>query len=640
MNAPRKLAQAKWLASHNYASPDVLQNLLNSAEDRDLFFEIGAVNHWTENQVEECRWAFQLTAPSLTAQHLRHLLHSTDVVSHAQFHDYVILQEISRGGMGIVFRAIHIESRAQVALKLLLDDNPSERSQAFFEREALALARLSHPNIVQIKTYGHHLGIPFIVMEHVDGRTLEDFVEDHIRSEGTISISLVVDIFEKLARALDYTHEMGLIHRDLKPQNILLVESEDGPRPIIIDFGLVKRAPENLNQTVEQLFKNLSLSNEVKGTPAYMAPEQFDPKGEYGELSPATDVWGLAGTMFFALTGEGPVDTMSANPMAAICISPFPEVRSLRPDCPKNIDKLLQYSFQKRADARPTMRDFADVLAGKKSLGRNWFLPAFACVIFIALALGGGFAFQANLESEQRAEIKEVNEFCNGILVDSENEIADFRESFIQGKKLDKWYSRASKGLLALNDAIKRQKLKATLIREMGEDPTELVRSLRRSHDSLERLIFVDSLNDPTRRDQSIASERCEKMALTPSQDWASYLLLLEYSKALGNSEACVQSYRYFVDKDPAMCRKFPDWLDWHQNRSDWKGYENLLRLLQRASLDEAASAQLLGRRLDFELSCENSNAKQTFLTLLKQPMAAPKRLISGALRLSLITKL
>lgn len=143
MNLPQNLAQAKWLANQNYASSAVLQSLLNSSADEDLFAGVGSMNHWSVRQVEECRWAFLLTTPALTSNDLRPLLHSAERCASYQFHDYVILEEISRGGMGIVFRAIHKESRAQIALKLLLDDNPSERSKAFFEREALALARLS-----------------------------------------------------------------------------------------------------------------------------------------------------------------------------------------------------------------------------------------------------------------------------------------------------------------------------------------------------------------------------------------------------------------------------------------------------------------------------------------------------------------
>lgn len=635
MNASQKLAQAKWLASQNYAAPSVLEELLNASSDQDLFTDIGSRNGWSDQQIEECRWAFLLATPIMTAKDLQRILHSTKPGAHYQFQDYVILEEISRGGMGIVFRAIHKESRASVALKLLLDDNPTELSEQFFEREALALAHLSHPNIVQIKTYGRHIGIPYIVMELVEGCSLEDFVKNEIRAKGRIAISLICEIFQKLAEALDYTHEKGLIHRDLKPQNILLVESAEGLRPIIIDFGLVKRAPENLNQTAEQLFKNLSLSHEVKGTPAYMAPEQLDPKSEFGDISPATDVWGLAGTLFFALTGESPVDAVGGNPMTAILMTPFPSPRSHRSDCPKSLDILLQKSFQKRADTRPTLTDFAAVLSGKKSMGMGWKSLTLIGMAVLIVGVVAFFGLKQNWENQQRSELVEITEYGAEVLKTANKRLETFQDLYVQGEKLDTWRSEAAKELLILKEAVKKQKQRGKLYQEMGEDPTELIRSLRDSQRSFECLRFVAMLDDPFMQDQALASERCEELALASPKGWISHLLLLQYSRALKNSEACFRSYSYFIENEPKLCRLFPKWLEWHRDRSDWKGYQKLLNLLNGAALNDEDRTQLLGIRLNFELRSESQNAKKTFQTMLLEPKLWPERLVSGAIRLS-----
>lgn len=201
---------------------------------------------------------------------------------------YEYHRTLGRGGMGIVFGARQVALKRDVAIKMLLADRGASESQiARFRGEAEAVARFQHPNIVQIFEVGEVQGSPYCVLEYVDGGTLAG----RLKSD-PVSPADAAPLVEQLARAVHYAHQRHILHRDLKPGNILL--TQDGT-PKIADFGIAKNLDDDTGQTRD---------GDVVGTPKYMAPEQA--RGEQAGLGPHTDVYALGVILYEMLTGEVP----------------------------------------------------------------------------------------------------------------------------------------------------------------------------------------------------------------------------------------------------------------------------------------------------------------------------------------------
>src|SRR5881296_504090 len=203
--------------------------------------------------------------------------------------NYQILEEIGRGGMGVIYRARQRHSRRIVALKRILSYHAdSQETLARFRREAQAAASLDHPNILPIYEVGEDEdGLPFFSMKFAAGGSLRD-IAPTLRSEPFRSVALMA----KVARAIQYAHAQGILHRDLKPGNILL----DGRgEPLVSDFGLAKWL-----DTASDLTRTLT----IFGTPGYVAPEQAE--GSTRSLRPSTDIYSLGAILFNLLTGRPP----------------------------------------------------------------------------------------------------------------------------------------------------------------------------------------------------------------------------------------------------------------------------------------------------------------------------------------------
>jgi WD40 repeat protein/predicted Ser/Thr protein kinase len=203
--------------------------------------------------------------------------------------DYELLEEIARGGMGVVYRARQEGLNRLVALKVLPGGRfADETFIKRFRREAEALASLNHPNIVAIHEVGEHEGQLYFSMDLIEGHSLAE----RIREGDPLPIRRAAELIQRIAEAMAFAHERGLVHRDLKPSNILL---DDKGVPHITDFGLAKRWDDDTN---------LTLTGEILGSPNYMAPEQADPK--VGPTGPASDVYSLGAMLYHLLTGRPP----------------------------------------------------------------------------------------------------------------------------------------------------------------------------------------------------------------------------------------------------------------------------------------------------------------------------------------------
>jgi serine/threonine protein kinase/tetratricopeptide (TPR) repeat protein len=205
-----------------------------------------------------------------------------------EFGDYELLEEVGRGGQGVVFRAWQKSLNRTVAVKIIgIGQFTTNAHLKRLRREASAAAKLNHPGIVPVYEVGEHDGTYYFSMRFVEGDCLDDVV-----SRGLISVQQAAELIAKVARTVHYAHEHGILHRDIKPGNILL---DANGEPHLTDFGLARLVEPGSTVTG---------SLEVMGTPSYMAPEQA--VGNNAAVSSATDVYGLGAVLYELLTGHPP----------------------------------------------------------------------------------------------------------------------------------------------------------------------------------------------------------------------------------------------------------------------------------------------------------------------------------------------
>ena len=246
---------------------------------------------------------------------------------------YRVTRLLGRGGMSAVWLARDDVLDRDVAVKML-HTRRLESAEAVerFEREARTLASLAHPSIVTVIDRGDDHGRPFIVFEYVRGRDLRERIAD----EGRLPLLDVLAIGEQIADALAYAHARGVIHRDVKPHNILL--TPDG-QPKLTDFGIAR--------VLEQ--PGLTLEGRVLGTGDYLAPEQA--AGD--QLDARADIYALGILLYHALCGDVPFHAESYVETARLhAQAPIPRVRDLRPDAPERLDAIVARALAKRPDDR------------------------------------------------------------------------------------------------------------------------------------------------------------------------------------------------------------------------------------------------------------------------------------------------
>ncbi|HBP22591.1 MAG TPA: hypothetical protein DEA08_33030, partial [Planctomycetes bacterium] len=254
--------------------------------------------------------------------------------------------------MGAVYAARHVQTGARVALKqvLVVDEDPD--TLARFEVEARALARVRHPQVVQLLEVGRDArGRPWIAMELVEGESLDEV----LRRDGPLPAARALELVRPLVAALAHAHERGVVHRDLKPSNVL-VRGRDGA-PLLTDFGLAKRLDQS---------QALTQTGEVLGTPGYLAPEQC---GVSGGVGPATDVYGLGALLYALLTGQPPCRGATLIDSLRHVIEVAPRPPSELASVPAELDALCLRCLEKAPARR--FRDMGELGAALDSLGEE-----------------------------------------------------------------------------------------------------------------------------------------------------------------------------------------------------------------------------------------------------------------------------
>jgi eukaryotic-like serine/threonine-protein kinase len=343
--------------------------------------------------------------------------------------EYRIVRQVGRGGMGVVYEAVHEPLGRRVALKLLpgIDlANPTARER--FRREAQMTARLHHANIVQILEVGEYHGQPFLALEFVAGPSLSERLR--AAPEPPRQAAALV---ETLARAVHHAHEQGIVHRDLKPANVLLDRGGPGPHvveypagieqapleqytPKVADFGLAHPVGEG----------DLTATGQIVGTPGYMAPEQAWGKSKRLLVGPAVDIYALGAVLYKTLTGRPPFHGATALDALEQVRShePVPPTR-VQPQVPRDLETICLKCLEKEpgsryASAEALAEDLRRFQTGEPITARRthriermkrWCrrnpAPVAACVLgVVALAAAGGLAvshaFTVQLRQEQK----------------------------------------------------------------------------------------------------------------------------------------------------------------------------------------------------------------------------------------------
>jgi len=250
--------------------------------------------------------------------------------------NYQILEEIGRGGMGVIYRARQRHSRRIVALKRILSYHADSQDTLIrFRREAQAAANLDHPNILPIYEVSEsHEGLPFFTMKFAGGGSLLE-AASVLRSEPRRAVALMA----KVVRAVQYAHDQGILHRDLKPGNILLDGSGE---PLVSDFGLAKWLEPS---------GHLTRTPTVFGTPGYIAPEQMNTST--GTLTPVADVYSLGAVLFYLLTGQSPFTGENAlKTIQQATEKPAPKLRTLTPALDRDLETICAKCLERDPNVR------------------------------------------------------------------------------------------------------------------------------------------------------------------------------------------------------------------------------------------------------------------------------------------------
>src|ERR1041384_3864360 len=256
---------------------------------------------------------------------------------------YRIDARLNEGGMGTVYRGTHVLMDKTVAIKVLRPSLAAdEKIVARFSREARAASRISHPNALSVTDFGEDdSGHVFLVMEFLSGKTLKQLIRD----EGPLPLARVVDITRQIGDALNAAHTEGVVHRDLKSDNIMLLDTMTGDHAKVLDFGIAK-----INESEGNVDTGLTAPNLVIGTPQYMSPEQCS---QDVEIDSRSDIYSLGVILFEMLVGHVPFSGDSPTMvMMKHLQEPVPSVLEEREDVPAPVGRVVARAMAKVPDNR------------------------------------------------------------------------------------------------------------------------------------------------------------------------------------------------------------------------------------------------------------------------------------------------
>ncbi len=282
---------------------------------------------------------------------------------------YQIIGKLGEGGLGVVYRAVQLSMGREVALKLLHPRwNFDEEFKRRFLLEARLLGKLNHENLVQVFDVGKDKGRLYFSMELVQGRTIDDV----INKEGPLSIDFAVDTIYQITRALDYLWQYKIVHRDIKPGNIMI---DSKGKAKLMDFGFVKPKTETI--TTEP--------GMVLGTPDYISPEQAQGKTD---IDIRSDIYSLGATFWHMLTGSAPFDGSGSTVMRAHLVKGIPSPKKINPDIPDElcaiVEKMTARNIEDRYQAPEEIMNDLSLFRTNKNLEKEK-LPKGSSVIVRAL---------------------------------------------------------------------------------------------------------------------------------------------------------------------------------------------------------------------------------------------------------------
>lgn len=291
-----------------------------------------------------CLTLLSQVAPDASQRYVANLANELNLNVGEQTPRYELIEEIGRGGLGVVYKARQAGLERLLAWKVLISGNRASVAElARFRREAQALAQLDHPQIVKVHDFGEQDGTMFLAMELVEGPSLAKWLE-----RGPVEPAQASVWLRDLARAIAYAHQRSIFHRDLKPQNVLLASAnpaESGPGwiPKIVDFGLAKFETESLFQTQ---------TGETLGTPAYLAPEMVGVERK-NQSSSAIDVYGLGAILYHCLTGRPPfIGSSQLEILTAVVADDPPAIQTLRHSVPRDLAVICHRCLRKQPAQR------------------------------------------------------------------------------------------------------------------------------------------------------------------------------------------------------------------------------------------------------------------------------------------------
>ncbi|HEY5913991.1 MAG TPA: protein kinase [Verrucomicrobiae bacterium] len=379
------------------------------------------------------------------------------------FGDYELLEEIARGGMGVVYKARQVSLNRTVAVKMILAGQLAGAAEVQrFRGEAEAAANLSHPNIVAVHEIGQQESQHYFSMDYVEGQNLAEFV-----GQKPLPPKQGAKYLQAIAEAIQYAHERGILHRDLKPSNILIDQSG---QPRITDFGLAKRMKGD---------SDLTISGQVLGSPNFMPPEQA--AGRRAQVGRQSDIYALGAILFYLLTARPPfaAESMTETLQLVVNTEP-PSPRLLAPGVPRDLETICLKCLSKEPHCRySTAQELADELgrflrdepilarpigaAGKgwRWCRRNPVIASFAgvtAVLLLAVAIGSPIAALRINRERSQAQQNLIRQFiANGNRMVEEGDLS----------KALPWFARAFKEESSNPDRsdVHRLRMAATLAR-------------------------------------------------------------------------------------------------------------------------------------------------------------------------------